>query len=105
MSSRDPFDADWRDDVEKFKRLRRRDKQGWSLGSVVELIFASLAGLSALAWFIAMWFVPDPVPGDLWLGLGGLAVAVFAGPAFAIYQLRRGGLGRLRQLIRGVRLP
>lgn len=102
MSKRDPFDASWQDDVEKFKQLRRRDKQGWSVGSVLEIVFITLAGLVAVSWFVAMFFVPDPVPGDMWLGLGGLGILVTGVPALVIYHLRRDGLEVLQRLIREV---
>lgn len=87
-----------REDIEKFQRMRGQDMD-MSLPSMVELGFFSLTALVAVSWLVALFFTPDPIPGETWLGLGGLGMTMFGIPAALIYWLRRGGAATIAAFV------
>lgn len=102
MSSRpgDELPGDVSDDLDKFRQLRKRDRDGWDLGGLVEGAFATLTAIGGLVWFASMWWVPDTLTGTEWMGFGALIGVMFGLPAVAIYVLRRGGAQTIQTLIR-----
>lgn len=88
-------------DLEQFRRLQQNGGVDTSVPALVELIFASIAAVIALVWFAAMFlWVPDPVPGTVWMGFGLFGLGIFGGAAGLIYVLRRGGATTIRVLVR-----
>lgn len=103
MSDRDfDLNSEFRDDVQKFRKLNRRDGMDWSLPAFIELAFGSLTAVAGLAWLVSLWWVPDVIPGTTWMGLGMLGLVLFGGPAALVYGLRRGGADVVRALVRDI---
>ena len=100
MSQRDDLPGDVGDDIEKFKRMRRRDGNR-SAGAWVETIFIGLFGVVAIAWLASMLLVPDTIDGRTWLGVGGLGGLLTGAPAGLIYWGRRGGVRAMQAALRG----
>lgn len=73
-------------DVEKYRRLRQRDKQGYPLDTKIEFAFWGMAILSVLGMLVAMPFTgpTKAISGEAWLVwslgsitfTGGLAMVV-----------------------------
>lgn len=101
MSSRpnDELPGSVEDDLQKFRELRARDRDGWDVGGVVEGVFATLFAFGGIAWFASMWWVPDTISGTEWMSFGALIAIMFGVPAGAIYVLRRGGAEVAKQLL------
>lgn len=94
----DPGDM-LKDDLEKVSDLRSGGMDT-SIPALMELAFGSLAGLTALLWIVALFWVPDPITGQTWMGLGALGGVLFGLPAGAIFMLRRGGAEVLMAIVR-----
>ena len=90
-----------REDVEKFKNLSG-DGMEWSLPAMIELVLGALTTGVVLTWLISMYWVPDPIDGSIWMGLGMLGAAVFGLPLAVIVVMRRGGADVIRAVVRGV---
>lgn len=90
MSQRDPWDMA-EDDLEKVRRGMSGDGRDWKLPAIIEGIFLSLLALCGLAWLAMLFYTPDPIPGESWLGFGLLAATLLGLPAAAIHVLRTGG--------------
>lgn len=88
------------DDLETISSLWSGDGMDTSIPALVELAFGSLTAISALAWIVLLFFVPDVVGGQAWMALGGLALVLFGVPAGVVYVLRRGGSDVLMAMIR-----
>jgi len=102
MSGRDDIPGDPQKDLEKFRRMRRQDNSR-SAGGWLEAILGLAAAIVAAAWFVTMWlWVPDPIDGPTWMGLGALGMSVTGLPAAIIYYGRRGGARVAKQLIQEV---
>lgn len=100
MSGRDDIPGDWQEDVQKFKQMRRRDNNRQA-GGWLEAILGVLAALVGVAWFVTMWlWVPEPIDGPTWMGLGALGMSVTGLPAAIIYYARRGGARVFKREIR-----
>lgn len=102
MSAGDDFDVNdaFSDDMEKFRDLEGRDGFDLTPPAAIELGFASLTAVVALAWLVSLLWVPDTINGQTWMGLGALGMVMFGAPAAAIYALRRGGMQVLQTVIR-----
>jgi len=87
-------------DVEKFKRLRSRG--GWGLPGYLELGFGAVTGVVLVGWLLALLWVPDPIDGNAWMGVGMLALLLTGVPTAAIFWLRRGGADIVRAVVRGL---
>jgi len=102
MSGREDIPGDPQKDLEKFRQMRRQDGNR-SAGGWLEGVLAMAASLVACAWFVTMWlWVPDPIDGQTWMGLGALGMSVTGVPAAIIYYGRRGGAEMFKQIIREV---
>ena len=89
------------DDMRRAQRAVSGGGPSLSPAAMLEAVFATLAAATMLAWLVAMvLWVPDPIPGHVWMGFGLFGMAVFAAPAGAIYVLRRGGAGVIRAMVR-----
>lgn len=81
---------DWRDDVEKIKRIRRKaDSGSRSVSVIMEYTFWTIAILFLIGMVASMpWVGPDKaIPGIVWLtaSLGGMGV--FGGLALTVRRL------------------
>lgn len=102
MSSRDT-PGDLQKDLEKFREFRNRDGGlTTSVPSLLELAFGSLTALLGIVWLVSLWWVPDVIAGETWMGLGILGIVLVGLPFLAIYWFRRGGIDVLRALLREV---
>lgn len=100
MSERDPWEMA-QDDIETV----RRGMQGGvdtSVPAIAEGVLGALTALAVLAWLVSMWWVPEVIDGQLWLGGGLLGLTALGVPTLGIYVLRRGGVRVLERLLRGV---
>lgn len=100
MSQRDDLPGDVQDDIQKFKRMRRRDGNR-SAGAWVEMVFVGLFCVVFVAWLASMLVVGDLISGREWLGFGGLGGVLTGVPAGLVYWGRRGGVRQLQALLRG----
>lgn len=82
---------DWKDDVEKFKRIRKKGNGSLSITKKMEYGFWTLAVLAVLAMLVSMVYPGvgpnEPISGMQWLGgsIGGMIV--FGGIALVLRQL------------------
>lgn len=92
-----------RNDVQRFRELRRSDGGLDSgLPAMIELGFGSLSALAGLTWVLMLLWVPDPIDGGTWMGFGMLGLVLFGLPTGLIYVLRRGGAEVVREVVRGM---
>lgn len=99
MSGRnDDLDRMVREDIDAVRSLARGGVDT-SVPVLLELGLASLTGLVLLCWLLALLWVPDPIPGDMWMAIGMLGLVLFGLPAGTIYVLRRGGADVVRALV------
>lgn len=81
--------GDWKEDVEKFKRIRQKSGGSRSVSMLMEMAFWGVALLFLVGMVVSMpWVGPDKaIPGIVWLAgsLGGMAV--FGGLALVIRRL------------------
>lgn len=93
---------DWLErDKERLQNMNTGGRE-WGVAGYLEAGLASITALIALAWLLSMWWVPDPIDGTTWMGLGMLGMALFGLPTVAIYWLRRGGTVVVREILAGV---
>ena len=90
------------DDIAKVKSVSGNGGMDTSLPALMELAFASLTGVTAVVWFLAILLVPDTIDGITWMSLGALGLVLFGLPAGLLYLLRRGGATVIRDLVRSV---
>ena len=88
------------DDIDRLKRMRRSGDMG--PGAKFELTFGGLTVLTGMVWMGSILWVPDPIDGGAWMGVGLLFLGLFGAPTAAIYWLRRGGAAVVRDVIREV---
>lgn len=88
-----------REDVEKFRRYRGRGGVERTLPALVELALTGTTALIALVWLGSLYFVPDPIPGQMWMGIGMLGLVIVGVPAAAVALLRRGGVDTLLRVL------
>lgn len=90
------------DDLEKFQRYSGDGGMDFSPAAIIELSLLSLTGFVALGWLVAIFWVPDPIDGQVWMGLGALGLVVFGLPTGLIMAFRRGAgeiaLAMLREI-------
>lgn len=93
----DDFNELARKDLEKVSAYQGQGLDT-SLPAMIELGFGSLTALVAICWFVAMYWVPDPIPGTTWFGVGMVGLVLFGLPAGTIFVLRRGGADVVRAI-------
>ena len=101
MSSSDDLPGDPQQDIERLKDMSRGGMDT-SPDAIAEGVLSVLFGLVAIGWLVAIWWVPDTIAGEVWLGAGIVGGIVFGVPLAAIMALRRGGVSQLARALREV---
>lgn len=102
MSARQDPQEMIEEDMEKFRRLQESGGFDNSLPAWLELIGATLTAILVGLWMLSLLWVPDPIGGRAWMGVGMIGLVLFGGPTALIYWLRRGGAQLLIDLARSV---
>jgi len=87
-------------DMDRMQRVGSGDGMDWSVPAVVELTFLSLTALVGIVWLVSLLWVPEPIDGQTWMGMGMLGLLMFGAPAGMVFALRRGGAEMVRAIIR-----
>lgn len=82
---------DWRDDVEKVKRLREKSGGNLSITKKMEYLFWTLTILAVVGMIVTMFYPgvgpQEPISGMQWLGGSLGSMIVFGGIAVVLRQL------------------
>jgi len=87
-------------DIQRLKQMQSTGDVG--PGARLELVFGGLTMMTGMVWMLSIIWVPDPIDGGVWMGLGLLFLGMFGAPTGAVYWLRRGGADIVRQMVRQV---
>lgn len=96
--SNDPSDL-LEDDFRKFQQYRGKGMDT-SIPAMLELGFGAVTLLIGFVWLVSLYWVPDPIDGQVWMQAGMLGLLIFGGPAGLIFMLRRGGSEVLMAMVR-----